>query len=58
MFLELEAGAQGCLGHLELLGCGIGGGEAVLKLVARLRERFRETAEQYAFILDLAGIKT
>ena len=40
--LELEARLERGLGHLELLGARLGGREAVLELVARLRERPRE----------------
>ena len=40
--LELEAGGQGRLGDLELLGGRLRGRDPVLELVAGLRERLRE----------------
>src|SRR3954453_6410124 len=40
--LELEARLERRLGHLELLGAGLRGREAVLELMSRLRQRPRE----------------
>src|SRR5205085_5116141 len=40
--LELEARSERRLGNLELLGAGLGGREAVLELVSRLRQCLRE----------------